>query len=110
MILDLFLIQLIVVFIVDYSGIIDSIKYAISSFLTKGKMKTTDFRIKPFDCSLCMTFWVGLSYLLITNQFTLFGIAIVCIFSGLSDTLFNVILLIKDIITFIINKISDKIC
>lgn len=110
MILDLYLITLIVVFIIDYSGFIDSLKFAISSLLTKGKIKTTEFRIKPFDCSLCMTFWVGLIYLLITGQFTLFGITIVCIFSALTDTLYNIILLIKDVITYIINKISDKIC
>lgn len=81
--LDLLFIQFIIVFIVDLSGFVDTMKEKFSSLLTKGRIKSSDYRIRPFDCSLCAMFWVGLVYLLFTHQFTIPLIAYVC---GLSIT------------------------
>jgi hypothetical protein len=67
MILDLICIWFICVLVIDISGFIDSIKYGLSYLLTKGKIPTTDYRLKPIDCSLCATFWCGLIYVLVTN-------------------------------------------
>lgn len=64
MILNLIFIWIIAVIVIDISGIMDSVKYGLSRFLTKGKIPTTDYRIKPFDCSFCMNFWTGLVYLI----------------------------------------------
>ena len=68
--INLTLITAIVVFIVDISGAVDSLKSGLKWILTKGKMKNSDYQLKPLDCSLCMTFWSGIIYLLITNNFT----------------------------------------
>ena len=62
--LKLLCIQLICVLIIDISGFIDSVKWGVSKWLTKGKIQTTDYRIKPFDCSLCMTWWSCLIYMI----------------------------------------------
>ena len=64
MILNLIFIWIVTVIVIDISGIIDSIKYGLSNMLTKGKIPTTDYRLKPFDCSFCMNFWTGLVYLI----------------------------------------------
>lgn len=104
-ILDLILIQIIVCMIVDLSGIIDSIKTAISKILTKGKISTTDFDIKPFSCSLCMTFWTCLIYLFITGHFTILFIAVTCLLAYLAQIMTSILITIKDILI----KINDLI-
>jgi len=104
-IINLLLIQLIIVFIIDLSGVMNSIKIALSKWLTKGKVASTGFNIKPFDCSLCMTFWIGLIYLLITKSFTLPYIAVVAGLSFLTQSANDLLLLIKDLITKVINTI-----
>lgn len=70
-ILSLLLIQVIVVFIVDISGAIDSLKSGLKWLLTKGKMNSSNYILKPFDCSLCMTWWCSLIYLLCVGKFTI---------------------------------------
>lgn len=94
----LFLITLIVVYIVDISGAIDSLKSGLKWLVTKGKMKDSNYILKPFDCSLCMSFWIGLIYLLIIGYFTLPYVAVVCMFSAFSRILKSTILLIEDIL------------
>lgn len=76
---DLIMIAAIIVFIVDNSGFVPNIKGAISGWLTGGKIKNKYWSVKPFDCSLCLTFWVGLIYLFCTHQFCLVGVLCVCL-------------------------------
>ena len=101
-IFDLILLQLITVFIVDLSGGIESLKLFISGYLTKSKIKSTDFSMKPFDCSLCMMHWVGLIYLLVTG-FSIPSYAVVCILSLLTPVTSNLLLYIRDSINKHIN-------
>lgn len=107
MIINLILIQLIIVYIIDLSGVIESIKLFISKHLTKNKIVTTNFSIKPFDCSLCSTWWIGLIYLLICHSFTIPYIALVALLSFLTPISNSILLLMKDLIGFEINKIYE---
>lgn len=100
MILDLFYITLIVVFIIDHSGIIDTIKSALAKWLG-----VQGVRLQPFDCSLCMTWWACLLYIIITGHFTLGGIALCAIFALGADKLADTLALIRDIITKTINEL-----
>ena len=109
MIIELILIQLIIVFIIDLSGVVDSIKLFISKHLTKNKIVTTNFSIKPFDCSLCSTWWIGLIYLLICHSFTIPYIALVALLSYLTPLSSSILLLIKDLAIFLINKLNVKL-
>ena len=109
MIIELILIQLIIVFIIDLSGVVDSIKLFISKHLTKNKIVTTNFSIKPFDCSLCSTWWTGLIYLLICHSFTIPYIALVALLSYLTPLSSSILLLIKDLAIFLINKLNMKL-
>ena len=95
--IDLFLIEIIVCFIVDCSGFINSIK---RQYLRKVfKIKNPDIskiNWKPFDCSLCMNFWTGMIYLLITSNFTLPNFAILSILSLMSSNVSGLLFTIKD--------------
>lgn len=109
--INLLLISLIVVFIVDISGVVDNLKSGIKWLLTKGKMSGSEYRLKPLDCSLCMIFWICLIYLLIIGKFTLPYIAFTCLLATFSAILKNTILLLEDIINKIIQliyKLIDK--
>ena len=109
MIIDLILIQLIIVFIIDLSGAAESFKLFISKILTKGRIQTTNFDLKPFTCSLCSTWWIGLIYLLICHSFTIPYIALVALLSYLTPLSSSILLLIKDLAIFLINKLNMKL-
>lgn len=64
--LNIFIINLLVVFVVDLSGFIPELESIISKrFHFKARIP------KPFSCSLCMTFWLGLIYTICTSSFSL---------------------------------------
>lgn len=108
-IFNLFLIAVICVFIVDISGAIDSLKSGVKWLLTHGKMNNSNYVLKPFDCSLCCVWWCGLIYLLVTGNFTLMYVAIVCLFSAFACLIKSGILLVEDIVTKIIQLIYKYI-
>lgn len=110
--INLILIAYITVFIVDISGAIESFKSGLKWLLTKGKMKNSDYVLKPIDCSLCMTFWIGIAYLLITSNFTLPYLGFVCLLACFANLIKSSILLVEDVLVTIINliyKIIDRL-
>lgn len=107
MFIDLILIQIIVVLIVDISGFIDSFKSFISKTLTKGHIESSNYSLKPFDCGFCMNWWVGLIYLIITNQLSLEYITFILILSFLTTSTKEILLYIKDLISYLINRLYE---
>lgn len=98
--LDLFLLTLVVVFVVDLSGIVQSTERALSRW--------SGLRVhlgKPWACSLCMTWWAGIVYLLAVRAFDLPHLAAVAGFAFLAGTLGDLARAIRDIIIRIINKL-----
>lgn len=93
---DLFSILIICVLVIDISGFVHSIKAAIGKFLG---ISPNSFRIKPFDCSFCMTFWVSLIYLLVVGRFTLVNIAIVLLLCCLTTPMKNLVMSVRDKLT-----------
>ena len=93
---DLFSILIISVIVIDISGFVHSIKVAIGKYL---KISPNSFRIKPFDCSFCMAFWVSMIYLLVAGRFTLVNIAIVLLLCCLTTPLKNLIMSLIDKLT-----------
>ena len=55
-ILQALLLTFSIVFIIDFSGIVDSFKRFIWKLFNK--IPYQYYRLKPIDCSLCMTFWL----------------------------------------------------
>lgn len=66
-ILNLFVIEAVTVFIIDFSGFIQEVE----NYLTKWFKSPIPLKIpKPASCSLCMSFYAGLIYLIISHNFT----------------------------------------
>lgn len=110
-IFDLLCISVIIVSITDISDWSTTVKKALSFILTKGKIVKTDYSLHLVDCSFCQIFWCGLIYLLITNNFVLMNISLVCLTSCFAGIIKNTILLVEDSVTTIIKliyKLIDK--
>lgn len=99
--IDLFEITVIVVIIVDISGFIDSIKEFIGRVLG-----ITNVRLKPFDCSLCLNFWASIVYLIWDGELNLTTVMVSLVLSVMTPTIQDLIYLIRDILGFILLKIS----
>ncbi len=98
-IFDVFLLSVILVFIVDISGVVGELEKGMAKWLNVKAVPIP----KPFSCSLCLSFWGGLIYLLCTSRFTLSGICIVSIISMLTPVTNNLLLLLRDCL----NKVLD---
>lgn len=107
--LNLILISIICVCIIDLSGFIDSIKYGMSHLITKGVLTTTNYRIKPFDCSLCMTHWLGLIYLIVAGKLSILTYTVLLLIAVSTPIIQDFIRLIQDLLTTIINKINNRL-
>lgn len=107
--LKLFIIALVNVLIIDLSGFITTIKLFISKYLTKSRIQKTDFRIRPFDCSFCMTFWTGLIYTIVIGQFTLVNLLIILLLAYFTGSMKDILLLIKDLVSKLTNIIYEKL-
>ena len=44
----------------DICGLMDDVKAGLSYILSNGKIKKTNYSLKPFDCAFCMNFWIGI--------------------------------------------------
>lgn len=110
MILDLLLLTIIVCFIVDISGIITTIKKFIVKYIYKLPITNLDkISIKPLECSLCMTFWTTLIYIIIQGELTIVNLTLVTFFSLISSNISGYLLLIKDVLAKIENFVINKL-
>lgn len=106
--LNILVINLALILVIDLSGFIPSVKRLISKWLTKNQIETDSFRIRPFDCSYCMTFWCTLLFIIVIGQFTFLNLLLVIIVTHLTDVTRQTMLLIKDLLLKIINTAYDK--
>lgn len=105
MLTDILTIALITVIITDLSGFIPNLETSIAKWLKINKVRLP----KILTCSLCQTHWLGLGYLIFTNQFTLLNYAVVLLIAYFTTTIKNVLQLIKDCIDNILCYIQDKL-
>lgn len=102
-ILNLFIISIIWVLILDLSGFaltIDKLFYKI--FYPKRPFRD-DAHFKPFDCSLCMTWWSCLIYLIVVQALTLPFIAFSLLFAWLTTIEKDIFIMTKDMVTKLID-------
>ena len=98
MIIDLILIWIIVVIIVDISGINTTVNQVLNILFDKEKK-----RINIKLCDFCINWWLSLLYIICMNQVSLVNIAVILGLSTLAPILSNLIWNIRDILTKIIN-------
>ena len=102
--INILLIAVIAVFIIDLSGAINNlVKPIVRKVLHLSP--NADIHLPLIGCSLCVTFWVGLIYLLAVKAFALPGVVAVCIASFLTPIISDILILCKDILTKIIDLI-----
>lgn len=107
--LDLLWITIVIVFGIDLSGVVDSISEGIWKWLHPN-IRYNGWRIpKPFSCSLCSTFWIGLIYLWLTGTFSWFMLLYVALLSFSTPVIANVLILLKDSLIWLVNKMYELI-
>lgn len=103
-IVNILLLSIIIVFIVDLSGSIEHlVKPIVKHLLHIPPQK--DITLPLIECSLCVTWWIGLIYVCcisIANAFTfnqfLILVSVLSLVSFLTATLKDILVLIKDLI------------
>lgn len=102
--LNVLLLAVVVVFVVDISGIVESAKEFV------GKMLNIKVgRMRPLDCSLCMVWWVCIIYALCVGAFTIPMLAYISLLSLLTMRIADILRLISDIIGATIEQISKRL-
>lgn len=102
--LNLLLLAFIVVFVVDISGMVDTLKGLIGRWLGV-KLE----RLKPFDCSLCMIWWCGLGYVLAVGRFSLVSVAYVALLSSFSIQIGGILQAARGAVQWVIDAMLDVV-
>ena len=97
--LEILLIQALCVFVIDYTGAVEEMLTPIVKRLTGAKIGTLG---KPLSCSLCMSFWLGLIWLLVKGSFTLPYIGFVAVLSALTPVTLDIIWFVRDFLQAIV--------
>lgn len=106
--INVLLIAAVWVFLLDVSGAWQEVTAIISGWLTNGKIKKP-FQLKPFSCSLCMTFWASLIYIIASGCFSLPMLAYVCLVSMLTPRLKDLLITADLLIARLFELINTKI-
>ena len=101
-IIDIILVALVTIYIVDLSGFTETLLKVISAY--KGRKIT---ELKPFSCSLCMVWWVCLIYAAIVGNLTIPVVALIAFLSLLSVPFGQLLILIREAILKVINKLMN---
>lgn len=104
-ILNLFLISVIWVLILDIAGFSDEIRRIIGKILKLSPGLYQNLSLKPLTCSLCMTWWSGVIYLLVVHEFTFLNITLTLLFACFTTTTKDLIFLVQDLFTHIFTQI-----
>lgn len=104
--INILLIGLILVFALDVSGFYQEITSVISGWMTNGKIKKP-IMVKPFSCSLCMTFWTSLVYVIVLNQFSIPMLAYICLIAFLTPVFNDIMVLVRELLKTLIIKINN---
>lgn len=100
---DLVLVAFITIYIVDLSGFTDSWRSLLSGLLKIKSLRP----LPPFDCGLCMTWWVCILYSLITKTFSLQTLAFIACLSYLSLPIGQTMIFIKEGFLTLIRKLNE---
>lgn len=107
MIGDIVIIATLCCFVVN-SGAVDSLKRAIWRWL-KGNVPFRDFPLKPFDCELCLTWWCGLAYIIISGNLSLLAILSVALVAWCTPVIVELLNLLVDIPRWLVDMARNKL-
>lgn len=95
--LNLLYITIIIAYCIGVSGFIEKISEVIWRWLYPNVKYDGWVIPPPFGCETCMTFWVGLIYVLITG-FSWWMLAYVCTLSLLAPVIVKLLQFVKDLL------------
>lgn len=105
--IDILLIALVTIFIVDVSGFTQSWRRGLAHLL---KVKPESLReLKPFDCGLCMTFWVCNILALYLHTWSIPMLAFIALLSHLSFPIGQMMIFIREWLLSTIGKMIDNL-
>ena len=104
--LNVLLIAVVITFGLDVAGFWNEATSIISGWLTKGVVKKP-FVMKPFSCSLCMTFWTSLIYVLVVHALTLPMLTCICLCAWLTTVIPGIFYLIEGAITKFLSDMGN---
>ena len=84
-----------VVFVVDLSGFTQTWKATLGRWL---HVEPGNLRCKPFDCSLCMTWWVTLLVVILAGRLSFVTVGFCALCALFSDVLATTTTFVKDAI------------
>lgn len=88
------------VFVVDYCGFVEEIERYLCVFVrSKAPVKIP----KPFSCSLCMTWWTGLIYLLIIKELSFINLLFLIVNCSFTKIYLHLIQSIRDFLDRVIS-------
>ena len=101
-------ITIIWVVVLDQLHFWDDFSMMISGWLSGGKIKKP-LDWKPFNCSVCMSFWTNLAYIIVTNQFSILMILYILVLSWSTPIINSILSFVINAVLKMINIISEKI-
>ena len=101
--IELLLIAVITIYIVDLSGFTESWRSALTRLIKAKELRP----IRPFDCSLCMTWWVCIIYAICSGLLSLPVLAYIAALSFLSIPIGQFCIFIREGVTFLLNKMMQ---
>lgn len=93
MIWKVIIITLLIVWVIDISGIIEEMEKALSKWLGVKKARIP----KPFSCSLCMTWWTLLLFFLLTGNFTIYTVGLSGLFAFLTPFFYDTLVFVRTV-------------
>lgn len=97
------------VIILDLSGFMDSVKTWIKMFLTKGKMRDNNYRMKPFDCSFCMSHHINVIVMFIMGAASLPNYLYILLLSFLTPRIKDVLVFIDSLLNKLLFSLIRKL-
>lgn len=107
MIGDIVIIAILCCFVIN-SGAVDSLKRAIWRWL-KGSVPFRDFSLKPLDCELCLTWWCGLGYIIISGNLSLLALLCVALVAWCTPVIVELLHLLVDIPRWLVDMARNKL-
>ena len=101
MVIDLILIQIIVVILIDISGVVGHIENAIARAL---KLKSVSIHL--IECSFCVSHWCCVIYLLFNGALSLKAYCFVLILSFLTSVTKELLWTVRDFLIYIIRLVN----
>lgn len=102
--LNLLYINIFVVICIDRLKIDQPLKRLWWRWVMRG-VPYRDFSAKPFDCSLCLSWWVGLAWLVFADHFTFANVILDLVLATFNFVINNALIVIEELLTLLMDII-----